>query len=348
MKSPVDHGHDSAAYHRWSGSAEDAYMPDISHSANPVRVAEDVLRTEGDAILTLARALPDDFAAAVTLLLQTKGRVIISGMGKSGHIGHKIAATMASTGTPSFFVHPAEASHGDLGMVTPDDAVIMISNSGETAELGDLIAHCARFSIPIVGISKRPESTLMRAARLRLTLPDLPEACRIGMAPTTSTTLTLALGDALAVALMEARAFKPEHFRTFHPGGRLGARLSTVAQLMHEGDEMPLVPAELGMAEVLLEMTSRGFGVAGVIDSRNRLTGVISDGDLRRNMDRLLERTAGEIATRHPVTVYTGTLAAAALSVMNARKIGALFVLDEDSHPVGILHIHDCLRAGVA
>lgn len=313
-----------------------------------VSTAARVLKIEGEALLHLAGALPSDFAAAVQLILSRKGRVIVSGMGKSGHIGHKIAATLASTGTAAFFVHPAEASHGDLGMVTPEDTCILLSNSGETSELSDLIAHCVRFAIPLIGISKNPDSTLMRAASLKLTLPDLPEACSIGMAPTTSTTLTLALGDALAVALMEAREFKPENFRTFHPGGKLGARLATVAQLMHGQDSLPLVSGDTPMGDAIIEMSTRGFGVVGVIDGEGRLSGVISDGDLRRNLSGLLERQAGNVATRNPVTVRPETLAAEALSIMNQRKIGVLFAVDAQAHPVGILHIHDCLRAGVA
>lgn len=324
----------------------DSAAPDPA--VDPVAVAERVLRIEGEALLALSAAPPGDFAAAVALILASRGHVIVSGMGKSGHVGRKLAATLASTGTPAFFVHPAEASHGDLGMIVPGDTCILISNSGETTELGDIIAHCARFGIAIIGISKRPGSSLMRAARLKLTLPDLPEACSIGMAPTTSTTMTLALGDALAVALMEARAFRPEEFRTYHPGGKLGARLAPVARLMHGGDEVPLVPEGLGMPDALLVMTSHGFGVAGVVDGAGRLVGVISDGDLRRNMTGLMERAAGEVATRNPVTTRPDTLAAEALAVMNARKIGALIVVDDQDRPVGILHIHDCLRAGVA
>ena len=240
------------------------------------------------------------------------------------------------------------ASHGDLGMVTPHDVCILISNSGETAELSDMIAHCSRFSIPLIGMSKNPDSTLMQAAQLRLTLADLPEACSIGMAPTTSTTLTLALGDALAVALMEARKFQPEHFRNYHPGGKLGARLSRVSHLMHAGAAVPLVPADMGMADVILEMTARGFGAAGVTDAAGRLVGVITDGDMRRNLDGLLEMHAAEVATQNPITIAPDSLAAEALATMNQKKISALFVVDEDHHPVGILHIHDCLRAGVA
>jgi arabinose-5-phosphate isomerase len=321
----------------------------MSHSPaiDPLDTAARVLRLEGQALLHLADHLPPDFAAAVALILGTKGRVIAAGIGKSGHIARKIAATLASTGTPAFFVHPAEASHGDLGMVTPDDVCLMISNSGETSELRDLLAHCARFSIPVIGISKAPDSTLMRAARCRLTLPDLPEACSIGMAPTTSTTLTLGIGDALAVALMDQRRFRPDQFRTYHPGGKLGAQLAEVRQIMHAGDAVPLVARTAPMQDVILTMTARGFGMAGVIDDAGQLWGVISDGDLRRKMAGLLDRTAQDVANRAPITVAPDTLAAEALAILNQRKIGALFVVDA-GRPVGIVHLHDLLRTGVA
>ncbi|ULB12057.1 KpsF/GutQ family sugar-phosphate isomerase (plasmid) [Cereibacter azotoformans] len=307
-----------------------------------------VLRQEGEALIRFAHNLPADFGQAVAEIIAATGRIILSGMGKSGHIARKIAATLASTGTPAFFVHPAEASHGDLGMVAPGDICILISNSGETSELSDLIAHCARFSITLIGISKRPNSTLMRAADLQLTLPDLPEVCSIGMAPTTSTTLTLGLGDALAVALMEARGFRPDEFHVFHPGGKLGARLARVGQLMHGPETLPLISRNSPMSEAVLEISARGFGIVGVINDGGGLYGVISDGDLRRNMDGLLDRRADDVCTRLPVTVTSDTLAAEALAVMTARKISALFVLDAGERPVGILHIHDCLRAGIA
>lgn len=307
-----------------------------------------VLRTEGEAVLKMADALPEDFFAAVEAMLACRGRVILSGIGKSGHVARKIAATLASTGTPAQFVHPAEASHGDLGMVTNADVCILISNSGETAELGDMIQHARRFSIPLIGISKNPDSTLMLAANLRLTLPNEPEACTIGMAPTTSTTLTLALGDALSVALMEQRGFLHEHFRVFHPGGKLGARLAQVHQLMHEADELPLVGRSTPMQEVLLAMTGKGFGLACVVDGEGRLTGVISDGDIRRNIDGLMAKTAGDVATRTPKTVPPEMLAAEALAVMNDRKVTALVVVDAAGRPVGLLRLHVLLKAGLA
>ena len=232
-------------------------------------------------------------------------------------------------------------------MIMPGDLAILISNSGETAELRDIVAHVARFSIPMIGISGQADSTLMRAADLRLTLPPAPEACIIGMAPTTSTTLTLALGDALAVAVMERRGFLPEHFRTFHPGGKLGAQLSKVAQLMHGVEELPLVRAETAMGDTLLEMSEKSFGIAGVVGD-HKLIGVISDGDLRRNMDGLMDRTAGDVATRNPRSIGPDMLAAEAMAMMSESKITALFVVDDTGRPIGLLHLHDCLRAGIA
>ncbi|MBR9762456.1 MAG: KpsF/GutQ family sugar-phosphate isomerase [Rhodobacteraceae bacterium] len=308
--------------------------------------ARRVLRTEADALAHLAGNLPADFAPAVHKILGSKGRVIVSGMGKSGHIGRKIAATLASTGTPSHFVHPGEASHGDLGMITPEDICLLISNSGETSELRDILYHSQRFSIPLIGVSSREGSTLMQAADFRLTLPDLPEACSIGMAPTTSTTLTLALGDALAVALMEERRFLPEDFRIYHPGGKLGAQMTRIADLMHAGEELPCLSADSSMSDVLLAMTSHGFGIAGLTEG-GQLVGVITDGDLRRNMEGLMSRAALDVATRDPLTAPPEMLAPEALALLNARKLNVLLVVDADRVPKGVLHIHDLLRAGV-
>ncbi|MEM9317663.1 MAG: KpsF/GutQ family sugar-phosphate isomerase [Pseudomonadota bacterium] len=314
---------------------------------DPIATAKRVLETEGAAVSALAADLPEDFSAAVAAVLATRGRVILSGIGKSGHIARKISSTFASTGTPSGFVHAAEASHGDLGMVTPDDLVILISNSGETAELTDFVAHTGRFSIPMIAISSKPDSTLMRAATLRLTLPPHREACINGLAPTTSTTLTLAMGDALAVAVMEQRGFEPEAFRTFHPGGRLGAQLARVGQLMHGPDALPLVGEDTPMAQALIVMTEKSFGVTGVT-AQGRLVGVVTDGDLRRNVDRLMTARAGDVATRAPLVITAEELAVEALAIMSTRKITALFVTDEDMRPVGLIHLHDCLRAGLA
>ena len=318
----------------------------MTQAPNPLEAAARVLRIEGEALLTMAAALPDGFAAAVMRLMGCQGRVILSGIGKSGHIARKIAATLSSTGTPAYFVHPAEASHGDLGTITPADMVIALSNSGETTELGDLIAHTRRFSIPLIAICSRASSTLAMAADHALILPQAPEACPLGLAPTTSTTLALALGDALAVALMEQRGFDPEHFRTFHPGGRLGARLARVGQLMRGADDLPLVAVDCPMDETLLVMTQKGFGTAGVV-ADGRLMGVITDGDLRRNMVGLMDKTALDVATRTPLTAPPEMLAVEAVALMNQRKITTLFVTDAAGAPLGILHIHDCLRAGV-
>ena len=311
--------------------------------------ARRVLTTEATALQMLADAVPVEFERAVKAILDAPGRVIVSGIGKSGHIGRKISSTLSSTGTPSFFLHAAEASHGDLGMISRDDVCIMLSNSGETAELRDILAYVRRFDIPLVAISARANSALMRAADYGLLLPDAPEACPNGLAPTTSTTLMLALGDALALALMEARGFAAENFRQLHPGGRLGAQLSKVAEFMHGGDELPIVSFDESMAETLLAMTSRGFGMAIVIAPESgRLAGVVTDGDLRRNMAGLMERTAGEIATLAPSSVKPDTLAAEALALMNRRAISVLPVVDDSGLPVGVLHVHDLLRAGVA
>ena len=312
--------------------------------ADYLETARRVIRTEIDGLNALADGLAGEFARAVEVILAAKGRVIVSGMGKSGHVGRKIAATLASTGTPAQFVHPAEASHGDLGMVTESDVALVLSNSGETPELADLIAHTRRFSIPLIGVASRPESTLLRQADVAITLPQVAEACGQGIVPTTSTTMTLALGDALAVALMEHRRFTPDHFRTFHPGGKLGARLAKVGDLMH-GD-MPLVPEDAPMSDALLVISQKGFGVTGVTGPDGELTGIITDGDLRRHMTGLLDHRAGEVMTRAPRVIAPTALAEAALAEMQARKITCLFAV-EDGTPRGIIHIHDCLRAGM-
>ena len=315
-----------------------------SSTTEYLATARRVIADEIEGLRQLSETLDAGFGAAVGLILGAKGRVIVSGMGKSGHIGRKIAATLASTGTPAQFVHPAEASHGDLGMVTAADVALVLSNSGETPELADLIAHTRRFAIPLIGVASRPESTLLRQADVALVLPQAAEACGSGVVPTTSTTMTLALGDALAVALMEHRQFTPEMFRTFHPGGKLGAKLSKVSDLMHA--DMPLVREDTPMPEALLEISRKGFGVVGVTDAAGNLTGIVTDGDLRRHMEGLLSHSAAEVMTRNPRTIAPGVLAEAAVAVMNERKITCLFAV-EGAKPVGILHIHDCLRAGV-
>ena len=314
-----------------------------------LETARRVIATEAQGLADLRDALDDSFAIAVDLILKATGRVIVSGMGKSGHIARKIAATLASTGTPASFVHPAEASHGDLGMITEGDVALVLSNSGETPELSDIIAHTRRFSIPLIGVASKPGSTLLRQADVALVLPAAAEACGTGIVPTTSTTMTLALGDALAVALMEHRHFTPEHFRTFHPGGKLGAKLLKVRDLMHAGDAIPLVREDTPMSEALLVMSQKGFGVVGVTGADGRLAGIVTDGDLRRHMEGLLDRTAAEVMTRTPQTVDPESVAEKAVALMKERKITCLFVLptDGDGRPAGILNIHDCLRAGV-
>lgn len=321
----------------------------MDKSQNFLNTARRVIRTEADGLLQMAEGLGDEFSQAVELMLGARGRVIVSGMGKSGHVARKIAATLASTGTPAQFVHPAEASHGDLGMLTPDDVLLMLSNSGETPELADMIAYSRRFGIPMIGVASRAESTLLKQSDVAITLPRAEEACGTGVVPTTSTTMTLALGDALAVALMEHRQFQPEDFRNFHPGGKLGAQLSRVRDLMHVGDALPLVAGTTSMGETLLEISRKGFGVVGVTDAQGLLTGIITDGDLRRHMDGLLSLTAEAVMTRNPRTIAPDALAESAVGVMNDRKITCLFVIDPiaPGRAMGLLHIHDCLRVGL-
>ena len=313
-----------------------------------VQAAKKVLQTEADALETLKNDLPNDFSDLVKLILNLNGRVIVSGVGKSGHIGNKIAATLASTGTPAYFVHATEASHGDLGMITDKDLCLLISNSGETSEIFDIVAHARRFSIPVATISSNTESTLVKAADFKLCLPVVEEACPIGMAPTTSTTMMLALGDALAVALMEAKNFNTENFKVLHPGGKLGAKMMMVSQVMHKSDALPLVETQTSMKETLLTMSSRGFGIAAVVNEKDFLVGVITDGDLRRHINDLMSKTAGEIASLSPITVVRETFVVDALKLMQENKITVLIVTSAENKPVGILHIQDLLKVGAA
>ena len=313
-----------------------------------VQAAKKVLQTEADALETLKNDLPNDFSDLVKLILNLNGRVIVSGVGKSGHIGNKIAATLASTGTPAYFVHATEASHGDLGMITEKDLCLLISNSGETSEIFDIVAHARRFSIPVATISSNTESTLVKAADFKLCLPVVEEACPIGMAPTTSTTMMLALGDALAVALMEAKNFNTENFKVLNPGGKLGAKMMMVSQVMHKSDALPLVETQTSMKETLLTMSSRGFGIAAVVDEKDFLVGVITDGDLRRHINDLMSKTAGEIASLSPITVVGETFVVDALKLMQENKITVLIVTSAENKPVGILHIQDLLKVGAA
>lgn len=309
-----------------------------------------VIELERDALGALAASIDGEFARVVGLVNQLKGRLICAGIGKSGHVARKIAATLASTGTPAYFVHPTEASHGDLGMITPDDAVLALSKSGETRELGDLIAYCRRFATPLIAMTAGRESVLSRGADYHLFVPDAPEACGETRAPTTSTTLMMAMGDALAVALLEARGFTASDFRVYHPGGALGAALATVGDLMHAGEAMPLIGEDAAMSAALLEMSAKGFGCVGATGADGRLTGIVTDGDLRRHMDTdLVTRRVADVMTKAPQTIDPGALAADAMRRMTAgdRKILQLFAVGADGRPAGLLHIHDLLRAGV-
>ena len=319
-----------------------------SSTTDFLATARRVIGIEARALAALELSLGASFTQAVQLILAAKGRVIVSGIGKSGHIARKIASTLASTGTPAHFVHPAEASHGDLGMVAEGDVVLVLSNSGETPELADIIAHTRRFNIPLIGVASRPQSTLVRQSDVSVILPNEPEACETGIVPTTSTTMSLALGDALAIVLMKHRAFSPDHFRLYHPGGRLGTKLLKVRDLMHA--DLPLTSDQSPMSEALLAMSKSGFGVTGVTDDTGALIGIITDGDLRRHMATLMTMSVGQVMTRSPRTVAPDALAEKALAVMKDRKITSLFVLDPGSggKALGILNIHDLLRAGLA
>jgi arabinose-5-phosphate isomerase len=309
--------------------------------------ARHVLRLEAEGIASLGESLGESFIAALDILHNVKGRVIVTGMGKSGHVSRKIAATMASTGTPAQYVHPGEASHGDLGMITPADVVLALANSGETSELRDLLEYTRRYAIPLIAITGRAGSTLDEMADVTLLLPATPEACPMGLAPTTSTTVSMALGDALSVALLERKGFTSTDFRVFHPGGKLGQSLMRVSDLMHEGEGMPLCAGDTPMKEAILIMTAKSFGCVGVLDEDGCLSGVVTDGDLRRHMESgLLDLRASDVMTGTPKTIRPQALAAEAVAVMNQYSITGLFVA-ENSKPIGILHIHDCLRAGI-
>ncbi len=314
-----------------------------------IAVGRRVLDTEAQALARMAAELGPPFAEAVEALHSAKGRIVCTGIGKSGHVARKIAATLASTGSAAIFVHPSEASHGDLGMIGQDDVILALSKTGETRELADVIAYAARFAIPLIAITAGPDGTLARAADITLLIPDAPEATDAVNAPTTSTTLQIAMGDALAVALLERRGFRPQDFRVFHPGGKLGAMLRTAADLMHGREELPLVAPDTPMRQALLVMTQMRWGIVGVVDPQGRLLGAITDGDLRRHIDGLLDHTAGEVMTPGPKKVAPpDMLAGEALALMSdpAPAVTVLFVV-ADGKPVGILHVHDLLRAGV-
>lgn len=324
-----------------SGNSQRSHEQDLDS-------ARRVLGNEASALLALAQSLGDAFIEALDVLSGVKGRVVVTGMGKSGHIANKIAASLASTGTPAIFVHPAEASHGDLGMIAHEDAIFALSNSGETSELADLVAYAIRFSIPVIALTGRADSTLARAASVALIYPVTDEACPMGLAPTTSTTMMLGLGDAIAVALLERKGFSTDDFHVFHPGGKLGRQLLQVGDLMHDGDALPLVKADASLQAMIVTMTEKSFGCACVVDDDGKLMGVFTDGDLRRafaNPD--LNAKARDVMTVGPKTVTRATLATEAIRIMNENVITTLFAI-EDDRPIGILHIHDCLRAGIA
>ena len=324
-----------------------------SPATGDLAAARRVLALASEALASLSETLDGAFTAALSTILVAKGRVIVSGMGKSGHIARKIAATLSSTGTPAYFVHPAEASHGDMGAITPDDALLLLSWGGETAELSDLITYAKRRRIPLIAFAGNADSTLARAADVALILPRAPEACPMGLAPTTSTTMMLALGDALAVALMERKGFGADQYRDLHPGGSLGRALIRVRDLMHAGDDIPLAQVATPMRDLLLTMASGRLGCVGILDGAGALIGIVTDGDIRRHAlgdggGGMENRTAAEVMTRTPKVTAADDLAAAALALMTEKKITQLFVLDEAGRPQGVLHIHDCLRAGLA
>lgn len=318
----------------------DKYEKDISS-------ARKLLTIEAQGISNLAQKLGTEFSQALDIIENCKGRTIVSGMGKSGIIAQKIAATLASTGTPAFFVHPGEASHGDLGMITREDIVIAMSNSGETSELSDIVAYTRRFDIPLIAITGKKDSSLATTSDIALILPNIKEACPLGLAPTTSTTTTLALGDAIAVAMLERKGFSAKDFQERHPGGKLGSKLQRVRDIMHSGDELPLVSSSTPMSNAIITMSEKSLGCLGVTDANGHLIGIITDGDLRRHMsNNLLEKTTKEIMTPSPKVTAPDALAEEALLTMNQTKITSLFVLDGDEIK-GIITVHGCLRAGI-
>ena len=325
---------------------------DIKGSGELIDSAVRTLEAEAGGIAALTAAIRNGlsapFVAAVNLIRNVRGRVIVTGMGKSGHVSHKIAATLSSTGTPAFFVHPGEASHGDLGMITKDDVVLALSWSGETAELKSLIDYAKRFKISLIAITAYPDSTLGKAADVLLQLPEAREACPHNLAPTTSSLMQLALGDALAIALLESHGFTALHFRELHPGGKLGALLTFIRDIMHSGEKMPLAAIGTRMSEAIVEMSAKGFGCVGVTDKAGKLAGIVTDGDLRRHMRAdLLNARVEDVMTASPKTVRPDQLASETLELLNSSKITALFAV-ENGKPVGIVHFHDLLRAGVA
>ncbi len=345
---PLGKGSPDAIGEKSLSELKQAAAVDPRNAERALSSAKRVLRLEAEAIDSLAQGLDQAFVEAVEVLARVSGRVIVTGMGKSGHVARKMAATLASTGTPALFVHPGEASHGDLGMVARDDAVIALSNSGNTVELSDIVAYTRRFQIPLIAVTSRAESQLAERSDICLTLAAAPEACPLGLAPTTSTTMMLALGDALAVALLERHGFSEEDFQVLHPGGSLGVKLLRVADLMHGEDRLPLCGPDISMSEAILVMSAKHFGCIGIVDPEGALIGIITDGDLRRHMGpALLGKTVRDLMTASPKTISSRALAAEALRVMDDFKITTLFVVDEGK-PTGVIQLYDCLRAGVA
>ncbi|AIL65157.1 Arabinose 5-phosphate isomerase KdsD [Rickettsiales bacterium Ac37b] len=319
-----------------------------SESSKDLEIARKVIADEINGLQALSQlTLNAEFIAAVNMIYTVQGRIIFSGMGKSGHIARKIAATFASTGTPAMFVHPAEASHGDLGMITPKDVLILFSNSGETTELKPLVYYAKRFNIALIAIVSKQESSLAEASDIALILPDKPEASFIE-APTTSTTMMLALGDALAIVLLEKRGFKREDFQVFHPGGKLGASFIKVKDIMYKGKDIPLITSDSIMSKALIVITEKRLGCVGVVNNKDELIGIITDGDLRRHMSQdLLNLSVKDVMTTHLITIDTNSLVVEALKCMNEKSITVLFVVDKLKQPIGVIHIHDCLNVGV-
>lgn len=312
-----------------------------------INSAKTTIKKEIEGLKSLINFFDQSYSDAIDLILKCQGKVMVSGMGKSGHIARKIAATLASTGTPAFFIHPGEASHGDLGMIEKSDVVILLSNSGETKELKDIIYYCKRFSIPIIGVVRRSKSELTKTSNIALILPDTAEANQVN-APTTSTTMMLALGDAIAVSLLEARNFTNENFATFHPGGKLGSKFTKASDLMRTNQDLPLVNIQTKMSDVIIEISKKCLGCTGVIDKNSNLVGIITDGDLRRHiLDDLLKTRAEDIMTKSPITINSKSLAVEAVAIMNEKSITSLFVLDDKKNISGIIHIHDCLKFGI-
>ena len=322
-------------------------MSNKNQSQNFIEIGKRVVRSEARALDELENEIGESFSNAIELILNVNGRVILSGMGKSGHIARKITATLTSTGTPAHFLHPAEASHGDLGMITNADVLVLLSNSGETPELANIISYSKRFKVPLIGIASNLNSSLLKNANIPILLPKTNEACNSGIVPTTSTTMALALGDAIAITIMEFRKFTPESFKIFHPGGNLGSALVTIENLMHKGQKIPKVFPGTSMVDVFLEMSKKGFGTVAIAKNKDVLVGVITDGDLRRNIEDLMTKSCDQILTSNPHVVTKDMLASSALNLMNKHQISSVFAVNKKNQLLGILHIHDCLRAGV-